>query len=86
MNEPNAQEREKHEFRVMTPAHVREPPAADYVYVLFLESPRFYRLFKRVPAFDRFVSLVRDAVEKKRAVRIRFTSPHGDVIEEINES
>jgi hypothetical protein len=83
MFESNPQKQPENGFQRMTPAHIREPPAADYVEVVFLESARFYKLFKKTPAFDQIADLLRDAIDNNHAVQIRCTSPHGDVIEAI---
>lgn len=83
METPDSRRRENIEFRAMTPAHVRESPAADDVQVVFLESARFYKLFKKNPAFNRIVNLLRDAINEHHTVRIRCTAPYGDVIEEV---
>jgi hypothetical protein len=83
MGQSDSQKQEERGFRAMTPAHVREPPATDYVEVVFLESARFYKLFKKNPAFNQIVNLLRDAMNENHTVQIRCTSPHGDVIEEV---
>ena len=82
MGKPESQ---KHEnvFRTMTPAHIREPPNVDYVEVAFLESARFYRLFKRNPMYHQIVKMLRDAISKKRAVQVRCTSFESDVLAEV---
>jgi hypothetical protein len=86
MEARDLQKQEKSEFRAMTPAHIREAPAADDVQVIFLESARFYKLFKKNPAFDRIVDLLRDAIAKHDPLQIRLTSPQSDVIEEVDAS
>jgi len=82
MGKPDSQ-RHENVFRAMTPAHIREPPDADYVEVAFLESARFYRLFKRNPTYHQIVKMLRDAVAKKRAVQVRCTSSESDVLAEV---
>lgn len=69
----------------MTPAHIREPPDADYVEVVFLESARFYRLFKTNPMYQQILKMLRDAVTKKRAVQVRCTSSESDVLAEVQD-
>lgn len=72
-------------FRTMTPAHIREPPKADYVEVVFLESARFYRLFKRNPMYHQILKMLRDAVSQRRAVQVRCTSFESDVLAEVQD-
>ena len=78
---------QRHEtvFRAMTPAHIREPREADYVEVAFLESARFYRLFKGNPIYHEIVKVLRDAIAKKRAVRVRCTSFESDTLVEVQD-
>jgi hypothetical protein len=68
----------------MTPAHIREPPAADHVEVMFLESARFYKLLRKTPGFNRFLNLLRAAINDNHTVQVRCTRAHGDVIEEVD--
>ena len=84
MGKPESQ-RHENVFRTMTPAHVREPPEADYVEVVFLESARFYRLFKTNPMYQQILKMLRDAVTKKRAVQVRCTSSESDVLAEVQD-
>jgi hypothetical protein len=84
MGKPEAQ-RHENVFRTMTPAHVREPPDADYVEVAFLESARFYRLFKKNPMYQQIVKALRDAVSKKRAVQVRCTSFESNVLAKVQD-
>ena len=76
---------EKRILRAMTPAHIREPREADYVEVLFLESARFYKLFKRNPSYEHIVTVLRDAVAKKCALLVRCTTPEDNTIVEIQD-
>lgn len=69
----------------MTPAHIREPQESDYLNVAFLESARFYRVFKRNPMYHQIVKLLRDAITRKRAVQVRCTSLESDTVEEVQE-
>jgi hypothetical protein len=82
MGKPKTQ---RHEtvFRAMTPTHIREPREADYVEVVFLESARFYRLYKRNPIYHQIVKLLRDAIAKKRALQVRCMSPESNAIAEV---
>ncbi len=69
--------------REMTVAHIREPKGASHVEVVFLESARFYRLLHQNHAYDEILALLRDALAKRQALKIRFSSPQSDVIEGI---
>jgi len=84
MGKPESQ-RNENVFRTMTPAHIREPPEADYIEVAFLESARFYRLFKRNPMYQQIVKMLRDAVSEERAVQVRCTSSESDVLAEVQD-
>lgn len=84
MGKPESQ-KHPHVFRTMTPAHIREPPEADYVEVVFLESARFYRLFKRNPIYQQILKMLRDAVSQKRAVQVRCTSFESNVLAEVED-
>ena len=69
----------------MTPANIREPREADYVEMVFLESARFYRLLKSNPMYEHIVTLLRDAIAKKRALLVRCTTPEDNTIVEIQD-
>jgi hypothetical protein len=77
--------RHENAFRTMTPAHIREPRDTGYVEVAFLESARFYRLFKRNPMYHQIVKVLRDAITEKRAVQVRCTSFEGDSLAEVQD-
>ena len=68
----------------MTVGHIREPKGTEDVEVVFLESARFYRLPRAHRSFDRILSQLRDAMIRRRLVKVRLTSPHGDVIEDVD--
>jgi hypothetical protein len=85
MGRPDSPKHDKRVFRAMTPAHIREPREADYVEVVFLESARFYRLLKSNPMYEHIVTLLRDAIGKKRALLVRCTSPESDTIVEVQD-
>ena len=85
MGRPDLPNHDKRVFRAMTPAHIREPREADYVEVVFLESARFYRLLKSNPMYEHIVTLLRDAIAKKRALLARCTSPESDTIAEVQD-
>lgn len=85
MGKAESQRYEKRVFRAMTPAHIREPPEADYVEIVFLQSARFYRLFKKNPIYHQIVKVLRDAIAKKQAVQVLCTSPESDTIVDIQD-
>ena len=72
-------------YRKMTVARVREPSGANHVEVVFLESARFYRLFRTNPHYAILLKRLQDAIAKGRGARVRLTSPHGDIIEDVQE-
>jgi hypothetical protein len=85
MGRPDSPKHDKRVFRAMTPANIRQPREADYVEVVFLESARFYRLLKSNPMHEHIVTMLRDAIAKKRALLIRCTSPESDTIAEVQD-
>ena len=76
----------KRAVKEMTPAHVREPSGAEFVEVVFLESARFYRLFKENKAFQRILRGLNQAAEKHGKVRVFLNVPEGGVIEDVEAS
>ena len=70
-------------LREMTAAHVREMPEAGFAEVMFLESARIYRLFKKNPKYKEILKGLREAIARKRVVRVRLDQPHGGIIEEV---
>jgi len=73
----------KQEYRVMTVALIREPKETEEVEVAFCESARFYRLLRAKPEFERILTAVREAKEKKRPVRVMTETPQSNVIADI---
>jgi hypothetical protein len=70
-------------YRELTPAHIRVPAGADCAEVVFLESARFYRLFKKHPKYDEMLISLRDAMAKRHTVEVGLASLASDVIEEV---
>jgi hypothetical protein len=87
VNEPATAQRlstaGKQEYRVMTVALIREPKETEAVEVAFSESARFYRLLRANQGFDRILTALREAKEKKRPVRVMMESPESNVIWEV---
>ena len=71
--------------REMTVARVREQDKADHVEVVFLESARFYKLFRTNPQYDALLERLRDALATGRGVRVRLSFPNGDIIEDVQK-
>lgn len=71
-------------FRELTPAHVREAPGAEFAEVMFLESARIYKLFKKNLRYEEILKGLHEATEKKRVVRVLLDQPHGGIIEWID--
>ncbi len=80
-SEGNRREKEKPDFLEMTAAHIRELQGAEFVEVMFLESARIYKLVKGNSKYEEILKRLREAVEKKRTVRVQLNLPHGNVIE-----
>jgi hypothetical protein len=70
----------------MTVAHIRDRKGAEYVKVAFLESARFYQLPKVHPSFDKILGQLRDAMVRRRVLKVRLASPDSDVIEDVHVS
>jgi hypothetical protein len=70
-------------YREMTVAHIREPKGAGFVEVVFLESARFYKLSGKNPAYADALRLLREALAKKRVVKVGVVSLDSDIIEEV---
>lgn len=60
--------------RRLTVAAVREPPGADHVEVLFLESARFYRLLRANPEFTAAVERLRASAAAGAPVAVTFAA------------
>jgi hypothetical protein len=72
-------------IRRMTVARVREVAGRD-TDVMFFESARIYTLRKDHPGYDAAARLLRDAQAVGRPVRVHLATPHGDVIESLEDS
>ena len=70
-------------YRDMTVANIRDEAESDHVAVVFLESARFYRLDRNHPGFDKAMSILRDALEQQRTIKIGLESLDTDVICEV---
>lgn len=73
-------------WREMTVADIREREAAEYVQVVFLESARFYKLPREHPSFEKILVQLRDALAKRRVVKVALVAPDSDVIEDVDVS
>jgi hypothetical protein len=74
---PDVGERE----RWMTVAVVHEQAA--HAVVKFLESARIYRLPRTNPGYAHALRTLKTAAAGGKAVRVRFTAPNSDLIEEV---
>jgi hypothetical protein len=83
MIERDADKRGRRVYREMRVAHIREPEGAKYLEVMFLESARFYKLFKENPAYKEILGHLREALGKKHGLKVRCASVESDVIEEV---
>lgn len=85
MSETQRDEANSSSYRQMTVAHLREQKGADHVEIVFLESARFYKLFRKNPQYDALLEQLRGDLKNGRGVLVRFTSPNSDIIEDIKE-
>jgi len=69
----------------MTVAQIREPKGADYLEVVFLESARFYKLFRKDPESGEVLGLLRKALAEGRAMNVGLDSLDSDIIRAIQE-
>jgi len=69
--------------RRLTVAAVREPPGADCVEVLFLESARFYRLPRSHPEFVAMVGRLQASAEAGRPLEVTFAAEDETEISEV---
>ncbi len=68
-------------MRVMTIAKIYERTNNEFVQVTFLESAQFYKLMISNKSFDSCLSILNRAKKENSPVKIRFTEPHGNIIE-----
>jgi hypothetical protein len=85
MSETQGDETNSSSYRQMTVAQIREQNKADHVEVVFLESARFYKLFRTNPQYDALLERLRNALENSRSLQVRLMSPNGDIIEDVRE-
>jgi hypothetical protein len=70
-------------FREMTVAQVRERKGLAYLEVAFLESARFYKLFRNNPSFNEIVQHLRDSMATATSLSVACTTLHGDIIDRV---
>jgi len=73
-------------YQEMTVALIRDRQDADSVQVAFSESARFYKLSRQNPKFADILGHLREAHEKKQAVRVLLSIPQGEVIEDVEST
>lgn len=83
MSRQSGDQGRKGAYREMTVAHLRERKDSGCVEVAFLESARFYKLLKQNPAFNEILGKLRGALKNGEGLRVRCTSPNGDVIQGV---
>jgi hypothetical protein len=83
MIESDADRRGERVYREMRVAHIREQKGTKYLEVVFLESARFYKLFKENPEYKEILEHLREALGKKRVLKVRCTSAESEIIEEV---
>jgi hypothetical protein len=67
----------------MTVAQIRDSEGAPFVEVVFLESARFYKLYRNHPAFDDLLRVLRRGMATGNVVKVGFAAPESDVIEDV---
>jgi len=80
MGKSESREKEEPAIREMTPAHLREAKGEEFLQVMFLQSARIYKLFKKNPKYEQIQERLHEAVAAKRTVRVQLSAPQGDVI------
>jgi hypothetical protein len=83
MSKPGPERRGGREYREMTVALIRDRIGTDAVEVAFSESARFYELSRKNPDFERILRRLREAWQKKLAVRVMLDLPEGDLIDDV---
>ena len=85
MSETQRDKGDRSSFRQMTVAQIREQNGEDHVQIVFLESARFYKLFRTNPQYDALLERLRSNLANGRSVQVRLTSPNNDIIEDVKE-
>ena len=85
MSETQRDKGDRSSFRHMTVAQIREQNGEDHVQIVFLESARFYKLFRTNPQYDALLERLRSNLANGRSVQVRITSPNNDIIEAVKE-
>lgn len=67
----------------MTAAHIREAPGAEFAEIMFLESARIYKLFKKNSKYEEILKRLREAIAKERVLRVLLDQPNGGIIEGV---
>jgi hypothetical protein len=83
MSKAGPEPRGKRVYREMTVALLRDRKEADAVEVAFSESARFYRLPRQHAELARILRQLREAMEKKSAVRVLVDYPEGNMIHDV---
>ncbi|MGQ0641568.1 MAG: hypothetical protein ACT4P6_12510 [Gemmatimonadaceae bacterium] len=80
----HAQGGDERRWHEMTVARVRERP--DHVDVVFLESARIYKLSRAHPRLDSILAQLRNALERRRVVRVQVASNGDATIEDVQDA
>ena len=82
MKEPD-HNKQNDDYRKMTVANIREHAEADHVDIVFLESARFYKLYRSNPGFEHALGLLKKAVTNGNTIKVGLASPNGDVVNDV---
>jgi hypothetical protein len=70
-------------YRELTVAAVRDRPDAEQLDVLFLESPRIYRLDRTRPGFAQRLERLKAAEHDRQPIQIGLAAATSDVIVDV---
>jgi hypothetical protein len=84
MNDPD-NNKQHPGYREMTVANIREQSATDHIDIVFLESARFYKLYRQNPNFEQILRLLQEAMAKGSVIDVRLESPHSDIIQGVRD-
>ena len=80
MTESSTSDGDDLQYRRLTVANIREEANAAFLEVAFLESARFYRLYKGQDNFSESLEALQRALQSNESVAIVLQVPDGDVI------
>ena len=70
-------------YREMTVVNIREQTGTDHIDIVFLESARFYKLYRDNPDFEQSLLLLQEAMTKGGVIDVGLVSSHSDIIQDV---